>query len=131
MDRFTLCLEEGLLEKLDGIVAERGYPSRSQAMADFIRRAITKKEFKNGRPCVALISVLYPNGKKSPLSELEAVIEEKSEMAAAQHIVMLGHGQALLSITAIGQPEKLQQFADQLRAVKGVTHGSFSIVSSI
>ena len=131
MDRFTLCLEDGLLEKLDGIVAERGYPSRSQAMADFIRRAIAKKEFGDGRPCAAVISVMYQTGKKSPVAELEAALEENTSMAAAHNTVFLGGGQAVLSTTAVGQPESLQQFADMLRSIKGVTHGSFSIIASI
>ena len=131
MDRFTLCIEEGLLDKLDGIVAERGYPSRSQAMADFIRRAITKKNFKNGQPCVADISVIYHTGKKSPIQELQSSLEKNSRLIAAQHTVFLGNSQALLSITAVGQPDSLQQLADLLRAIKGVKHGSFSIVASI
>ena len=131
MDRFTLCLEDGLLEKLDDIVAERGYPSRSQAMADFIRRAIAKKEFKTGRPCAAVISVMYPTGKKSPALEVEAVLEKHRKLALSHNTVFPEDGLAMLAVSAVGQADALQQFADTLRAIKGVTHGSFSIVSSL
>ena len=129
MDRFTLCLEDGLLEKLDDIVAERGYPSRSQAMADFIRRAIVKKEFKTGKSCVALISVMYCADKKSPAADVEAIMCKNRHLVAAHNSIFLDGGNVLVSISAVGMPDRLQKLADSLRAIKGITHGSFSIVS--
>ena len=131
MDRFTLCLEDGLLEKLDGIVAERGYPSRSQAMADFIRRAIVKKEFRSGASCAGTVSIMYTTGKKSPAAELESVLEANSKLIASQQTVFLNRRSAMLVIAVLGRPAELQEFSDTLRAVKGVTHGAFAIVSDI
>lgn len=131
MDRFTLCLEDGLLEKLDSIVSERGYPSRSQAMADFIRRAIVKREFKDGSSCIAAISIIYETGKKSPVTELEKILECNMKKLCSMQTVFIKKGFAILVMTAMGLPEELQALSDSLRAVKGVTHGSFSIVSSI
>lgn len=131
MDRFTLCLEDGLLEKLDGIVAERGYPSRSQAMADFIRRAIVKKEFRRGASCVGTVSIMYDAGRKSPAAELEDVLVANSKLIVSQQTVFINRKSALLVIAVLGRPVELQEFADSLRAVKGVTHGSFSIVSDM
>ena len=82
MDRFTLCLEDGLLKKLDEISAERGYPSRSQAMADFIRRAIVKKDWTDGRECAGTISVHYPSGKNGPLAGVEEILSASRDCIA-------------------------------------------------
>ena len=55
-----------LLARLDAISAERGYPSRSRAMADFIRRAIVKKEWKCGSKCAGTISIVYDPADSRP-----------------------------------------------------------------
>lgn len=131
MDRFTLCLEDGLLQQLDKIAAERGYPSRSQAMADFIRRAIVKKEYKDGADCVGIIAVLYESGKKSPSLDIENILENNKASIKNAQTTFLKNGFILLNLSVVGKPKELQTLADTLRAVKGVTHGSFSIVSAL
>jgi len=100
LDRFTVCLEKGLLSRLDGISSERGYPSRSQAIADFIRRAIVKKEWRAGN-----------------------VLSSQSHG--------LRGGKTLCTVTVTGRPAQLQRLADSLRALKGVTHGAFSIIAPL
>lgn len=131
MDRFTLCLEDGLLKKLDEIASERGYPSRSQAVADFIRRAIVKKDWKIGKDCAGTVSVLYEVGNKDAAYEVEKILLSNKENICGMQKVFLKDAHTILTISVVGKPDKLQNIADSLRSVKGVTHGSFSIVSAI
>ena len=131
MDRFTLCLEKGLLAKLDEITAERGYPSRSQAMADFIRRAMVKKSWKAGRECAGTISVHYKAGAHSPAAAVEALLAKYAANIAAVQSIMLKHGGIMLTASVTGEPAELEKLADALRALKGVTHGAFSIVTQL
>ncbi len=131
LDRFTLCLEKGLLAKLDDIVAERGYPSRSQAMADFIRRAIIRKDWKSGRECAASLSLCYDPADRRPAPAIEALLLRNAANVAAVQTVLLKNGRIMLTVPVTGRPEALQRLADELRAVKGVTHGAFSIVAPL
>lgn len=131
LDRFTLCLEKGLLAKLDAIVAERGYPSRSRAMADFIRRAIIRKDWKSNRDCAAAVSLCYDPADARPGPAIEKVLLRHAASVAAVQTVLLRDGRALLTVPVTGRPAALQRLADELRAVKGVTHGAFSIVAPL
>lgn len=131
LDRFTLCLEKGLLAKLDDIVAERGYPSRSQAMADFIRRAIIRKDWKAGRDCAAVVSISYDPADKRPAPAVEALLVRHAGSVAAVQTVVLKNGHVLVTVPVTGRPDALQRLADELRAIKGVTHGAFSIVAPL
>lgn len=131
MDRFTLCLEDGLLAKLDAIAEERGYPSRSQAVGDFIRRAITRKDWKNGHKCAASVSVIYKTDGNSAAREIERVLAGNRRFLKSVQTVYLDDGEILVVCAVAGVPGELERLADALRAVKGVTHGSFSIISPL
>ena len=131
LDRFTVCLEKGLLARLDAVSAERGYPSRSQAMADFIRRAITKKEWKRGSDCAATISVVYAAADARPGRGVEALLRANARAVLSAQAHLLKGDRTFCTVTAVGKPAALQRLADSLRALKGVTHGSFSIVAPL
>ncbi len=131
MDRFTICIEKGLLSKLDGIVAERGYPSRSQAMSDFIRRAIVKKEWHRGQDCAGTVSVVYDPASDGPARAVEKLLVKHAASVAASQTVLLKDRRVMLTAAVTGKPADLERLADALRAVKGVTHGSFSITAPL
>jgi CopG family nickel-responsive transcriptional regulator len=131
LDRFTLCLEKGLLSKLDGIASERGYPSRSQAMADFIRRAVVRKDWKAGRECVGTISVYYDPADSRPSRAVEKLLISRAADVAGVQTALLSNGRVMVTASVTGKPAVLQRLADQLRAIKGVTHGAFSIVAPL
>jgi len=130
MERYTVCLEKGLLGRLDGIVAERGYHSRSQAMADFIRRAVTKKDWGSGRDCAASVSVVYAAASRAG-RELEALLSTAAGRVMSLSSHPLPDGKLMTTVFLRGRPGELQKLADLLRAVKGVTHGSFSIIAPL
>ena len=131
LDRFTVCLEKGLLARLDGISAERGYPSRSQAMADFIRRAIAKKDWRAGRDCAATVSVVYDPADPRPGRGLEKLLRASARYVLSSQNHQLRGGRTLCTVTLTGRPADLQRLADAVRALKGVTHGAFSIVAPV
>lgn len=128
LDRFTVCLEKGLLARLDEISAERGYPSRSQALADFIRRAIVKKDWRGGRACAGIISVAYPAADERPAPAIGRLLAANPRSLLSMQTHVLPGGIALCALSVTGRPADLERLADTLRAIKGVTHGSFSIV---
>jgi CopG family nickel-responsive transcriptional regulator len=130
MERYTVCLEKGLLGRLDEIVAERGYRSRSQAMGDFIRRAVTKKDWSSGRDCAASVSVVHPSASRAGL-ELETLLHSASGRVTSSCSHPLPGGRLMTTVFLRGRPRELQKLADSLRAVKGVTHGSFSIIAPL
>ena len=131
LDRFTVCLEKGLLARLDGIAAERGYPSRSQAMADFIRRAIVKKDWRGGCECAGTISVVYDPAGGRPGRGVESLLLANAKSVFSAQTRPLRGGKMLCTLSVTGCPAGLQRLADALRALKGVTHGSFSIIAPL
>lgn len=130
MERYTVCMETGLLGRLDEIVAERGYHSRSRAMADFIRRAIVKKDWKGGRECAASVSVVCAAGSRAG-RKIEDLLRAASGSVLSSCSHPLPGGKLMTTVFLRGKPKGLQELADAMRAVKGVTHGAFSIVTPL
>ncbi len=131
MERYTVCLEKGLLGRLDEIVVERGYRSRSQAMGDFIRRAIVKREWRGGRECAASVSLVYGPGDGRISAGVEKLLKAGGASILSSTSHLLPGGRAMITISLKGRPAALQKLADSLRALKGVTHGSFSIIAPL
>ena len=131
LDRFTVCLEKGLLSRLDEISAERGYPSRSQAMSDFIRRAVTKKEWRGGHDCAGTVSVVYDPSDSRPGRGVEVLLGKNSGNVLSVQTNLLPGGKMLVTAAVSGRPAALERLADALRTLKGVTHGSFSIIAPV
>ena len=131
LERFTVCLEKGLLSRLDDISTDRGYPSRSQAMADFIRRAVTKKEWRGGRECAGSISIVYDPADCRPGRGLETLLQANAKSVLSLHTNILPGGLLLVTTSVAGLPAALERLADAMRALKGVTHGSFSIIAPL
>jgi len=131
LERFALCLEKGLLSRLGDISAERGYPSRSQAMADFIRRAATKKEWRSGRESVGSISIIYDPADRRPGRGLEILLQANAKRVLSSHTNILPGGLMLVTASAAGLPAALERLVDAMLAHKGATHGPFSIIAPI
>ena len=131
LDRFTVCLEKGLLSRLDAIAAERGYPSRSRAISDFIRQAMVKKDWKSGRECAGTVSIVYDPADSRPGRGLERLLHDHAENVLSAQTHVLRGKKILCTVSVAGRPGELENLSDALRALKGVTHGSFSIIAPL
>ncbi len=131
LDRFTVCLEKGLLARLDEISSERGYPSRSRALSDFIRRAMVKKDWRGGRECAGTVSVVYDPRDGRPARRIADLLVSNAKNVLSIQTNILPGDKILSTLSVTGRPGELERLADAMRAVKGVTHGSFSIVTPL
>jgi len=127
--RFGVSLEASLLRKLDAIARERGYRSRSQAIGDFVRRALVKKEWNNGTQCMGTVSLAFLPEDKGALSEISKLLRARAELVLSCQLFDAGKGGMFAVVAVKGRPAKLQQLADALRGLKGVKHGHFAITA--
>ena len=124
-----MSLDAALLKRLDSIVTERGYPSRSQALADFIRRAVVKKEWKSARACAGVISLVVRPEEKNVLLQISRTAKANFSLVLSTQTFNLEAGAVFMVIAVKGSPAKLEKLADTLRGLKGISYGSFSITA--
>jgi len=129
--KFGVSLDGELLTRLDDIVTERGYASRSQAIADFTRRAIVKKDWDLNHACAGVVSLIFRPEEKNSLQEITVLLARESDCVLSQQNFPLSGGKIFSVIAVKGKPARLQHLADLLRGLKGVESGHFSITGGV
>lgn len=119
--RLSVSLPAELLSQLDAMVAERGLPSRSQMIAELIRHELAEhKEETPGAIVAGTITLIYraESGRvRHALAQTQCLYLK--EVISSQH-VFLEEDQSLEVLLVQGPSERLAQFCDELRRIRGV-----------
>ena len=120
--RISVSLPEALLSQLDGMVAERGFESRSQAIADMVSQQLTDHKKDLGQDIMAgTINLVYDHsisGVQKHLADLQH--EYLAEVISALN-VNLKHNSTLAVLLVQGPAKKLKMIADRMITCRGVT----------
>jgi len=128
--RFGVSLEEGLLKQFDSFLKVKNYPNRSEAIRDLIRQDLVKKEWLEGKEVAGAITLVYDHHKRELVNKLTEIQHDFGGMVISSQHIHLDHHNCLEMIAVKGNPNKIQQLADKLKATKGVKHGSLSMATT-
>ena len=119
--RLSVSLPAELLEQLDAMVTERGLPSRSQMIAELIRRELAEHgEGVDGMVLAGTITLIYRaerGGVRHALAHAQS--DFLKEVISSQH-VFLEEDQSLEVMLVQGPSERLSSLCDRLRKIRGV-----------
>jgi CopG family nickel-responsive transcriptional regulator len=121
--RFSVSLEEDLLEALDAFVVDNAYANRSQAFRALIEKNIVEKKWMCNHHVAGAIVLLYDPSRKEVASNLLAI-----QQKYAPHILstqrFLRENNLCLEIVAVeGTAQQLTKLSDEMIALKGLNHG--------
>ncbi len=125
MHRVTITLDDDLMEKLDAIIAERGYQNRSEAIRDLARIGIqqTSRDAGDDAACFAAMIYTYDHSKRDLPRKLTQNFHRHHELSRATMHVHLDHDQCLEVTILDGHANELQHFADHIFSERGVRYG--------
>lgn len=130
--RISISLPEKLLNQLDVMVAERGFESRSQAIADMINQQLTEHRQELGQDIMAgTINLVYDHsiaGVQKHLADLQH--EYIAEVISALN-VNLKHSSTLSVMLVQGPASKLKMIADRMITCRGVVSGKLLMSAAI
>jgi len=128
--RFGVSLERQLLERFDKSIRQKGYPTRSKALADLIYNSLVEQGKMEGREVVGTISLVYDHRKRELMSRLTRIQHQfHHHIISSQHVHLDRHN-CLEIVIARGVAEKIEELNNKLRAVKGVKHASVNIATA-
>lgn len=130
--RISVSLPEGLLLQLDEMVLEKGFESRSQAIADMIYYQLTEHRQAVGENIMAgTINLVYDHsipGVQKQLSDLQqAYLDE----VISSLNVNLEHKQTMSVILVQGPANKLKTIVNRMNACRGVISGRLLMSAAI
>jgi CopG family nickel-responsive transcriptional regulator len=130
--RISISLPEGLLHQLDGMVAERGFESRSQAIADMIHQQVTEHREELGQDIMAgTINLVFDHsipGVQKHLADLQH--EYIDEVISALNVNLI-QNRTLSVILVQGPVSKLKMIADRMITCRGVNTGKLLMSTAI
>lgn len=127
LERFGVSMDADLLQAFDALIARRGYPNRSEALRDLVRRELLQDDWAGAEApeAVGTLTIVYDHHKRELADKLIDLGHDHMTMHLASMHVHLDHDRCL-EVTALkGAPAALQAYADRVIGLKGVQTGHF------
>lgn len=132
VSRICVSLPETLLRQLDSLVDQRGFESRSQAIARMINDNIADNEAELGEQIMAgVITLVYDHGRAGLQKELTDIQHRYLDEVISSLHVQLMHAHTMEVILVQGPVLRLQTIADDMLTCKGVINGRLQLSAVI
>lgn len=128
MVRFGVSADARLLAQFDGMIVEKGYANRSEAIRDLIRNQLVEFDWsKNKEEMVGTITLVY-NHEFRELTEKLTELQHynHANIISTLHIHLDEHN-CLEVLVVKGKCDKIKIIADRLIGTKGVKHGKLTM----
>jgi len=129
VDRFTVSLDTELLAAFDHHIAAKGYENRSEAIRDLIRDVLTATQLqKGGEPVVAFLSMVCDHRVGESAKRIRASLQGGGELFLGMLTAPIDANRDGLAVALKGPSDQVHALANELQAMRGVTHGHLSAV---
>lgn len=130
LKRFSISLEDNLLEIFDEHIKARSYSNRSEAIRDLIRKAFVKTEWEEDRQVMGVISLVYDHHQHKLQEKVTEVQHDYHHHIVSTTHVHMDHHNCLEVIVVKGKAKEVQDLADRLIALRGVRDGNLAMSST-
>lgn len=130
LKRFSISLEDNLLEIFDKHIKSRSYNNRSEAIRDLIRKAFVKEEWEADKKVMGVISLVYDHHQHKLQEKVTEVQHDYHHHIVSTTHVHMDHNNCLEVIIVKGKAKEVQELADRLIALKGVRDGNLAMSST-
>ena len=130
LERISLTLPPERVTRLDGIVEEWEFPSRSGAIRDALRDFFASYEWEIAPEAryYGSIVVMHEHDHESDVaSDLQHVQHEFAEIILSVQHLHLSHNTCMETLAVDGSGDDIGELAQQLRSLEGVQRVSFVI----
>jgi CopG family nickel-responsive transcriptional regulator len=127
VERFGVSMEGELLEAFDRMVAEKGYPSRSEAVRDLVRGLMVRERWELPEGLVVgTITLVYDHRARMLDYKLTHIQHDYHDLIRFSTHVHLDERHCVQVVIVGGPVERVRELADRLTALKGVKHADLS-----
>ncbi|MDH7515169.1 MAG: nickel-responsive transcriptional regulator NikR [Bacteroidota bacterium] len=123
LTRFSVSLENDLLERFDELVARKGYGSRSEALRDLIRGTLIQEGVRNpSARTAAVLAIVYEHTTRDLGHRLTEIQHEHNKMIVSTMHVHIDRTRCLEVVLLRGQAGRIRDLANAVTAMRGVLH---------
>ncbi|MDH5770606.1 MAG: nickel-responsive transcriptional regulator NikR [Candidatus Bathyarchaeota archaeon] len=126
----SISLTSDLLRKLDALIKDKSYSSRSEAIRDAIRNSLSEydlSQLEKGR-ATATITIITEHVRRDAGEKLMRLRHEYNELVTGNMHIHLGRDYCLEVFIAQGEVEDIFNFISRVRAIRGVQQVKYALV---
>jgi len=122
IDRISLTLPSSMVSRLDGIVDDWEYASRSEAVRDSLRDFFATYEWEAGGdvPHHGTIVIVHDHHVDGLADDLQTVQHEMADVITSVQHIHLSHDSCMETLIVNGPGAQITELANRLRALSGV-----------
>ena len=124
--RFSVSLDEKLVQHFDARIKADHCPTRSKAVGDLIRSMLVQTEWRAGENVAGALVLVYDHHKRDIVRKLTEVQHDCHDAIISTQHVHLDHDNCLEIIAVRGHPDEIAELVKRLKAVKGLKHVSLA-----
>jgi len=126
----SMSLTHELLRKLDALIAEKSYSSRSEAIRDAIRTALAEYEVSRWERGIiaATITTISEYGRRDVDERLTRLRHEYDALVTGNMHIHLGSSYCLEVFIAQGAVDDVLTFVGRVRAIRGIQQVKYTVV---
>ena len=130
LKRFSISLEEELLNIFDQHIKARSYSNRSEAIRDLIRKAFIKEEWESDKQVMGVISLVYDHHQHKLQEKVTIVQHDFHQQIVSTTHVHMDHDNCLEVIVVKGKAREVWDLTDRLASLKGVRDANLAMSST-
>ncbi len=130
LKRFSISLENNLLQSFDKYIRKLSYNNRSEAIRDLIRKALVKQEWASDSKVMGVITLVYDHHRHQLQEKVTEVQHDYHHHIVSTTHVHMDHNNCLEVIIVKGKAQEVQDLADRLSALRGVRNGNLAMSST-
>lgn len=130
LKRFSISLDENLLEIFDKHIAARSYNNRSEAIRDLIRQKFVEQQWEDDGDVMGVISLVYDHHQSQLQRKVTDLQHDFHHQIVSTTHVHMDHDNCLEVIIVKGKAADVAILADQLAALKGVRDSKLAMSST-
>ncbi len=127
MKRFGVSLEDKVLFSFDKYVKDKGFSSRSQAIADLIKNELVKEQWTKNETVAGAVLFVYDHHKRDIVDKLTSLQHCFIKIIISTQHIHLDHNNCLEIIAVRGKAVDVKKLTERIKIVKGIKHISLSM----
>jgi len=126
----SMSLTNDLLRKLDALIADKSYSSRSEAIRDAIRASLSEYELSRLDQgwVAATITIISEYVRRDVDERLMRLRHEYNDLVTGNMHIHIGSSYCLEVFIAQGPVEEVLNFVGRVRAIRGIQQVKYTVV---
>jgi CopG family nickel-responsive transcriptional regulator len=124
--RFSISLDEELVQIFDRHISNKGYNNRSEAIRDLIREHLVEEEWADDSAETTGVAIIVYDHHQMELSQKLAHHQHQDYTSIVSNLHIHQDEYNCLEVIVLrGQARKIREIANTLISMRGVKHGRF------